>query len=395
MKTTGALAEREFVEYGPDEISLGTLFQLLVARKRVILRNVIIAAAVVSPLVFFIPVKYRAETVILTPQPGQPSLNAMAQLAGTGSANIPGLSLLSGFALRNPADLYMGMLKSRTIADTLIQKFRLTEVYDVKYLINARKHLARNTTIESGKDTLIHVTVEDSDPRRAAAIANGYIEELSKQNSHLAMTEASQRRLFYEAQLSREKDALADAEVELRNTQQATGLVLPGGQAEAIIRSGAQLHAEILTREAELEAMKTYATENNPRFQTVRRELSVLQGELSRLEQGGPNARSLELPTGQLPEATLKYIRKLRDVKYHETLFEILAKQYEAARLDEAKSAPLVQVLDRAVVPEKRSWPPRTILVLSAVLLVAVASSLRILAKQRRELAGAHDTNQA
>jgi tyrosine-protein kinase Etk/Wzc len=373
----------------PDEISLPELTRIVSRRKRVILRNVIVAAAVSVPLVLLLPVKYKAESVILTPQPGQPSLASMAQLSGTGAAAVPGLSLLSGFALRNPADLYMGMLKSRTIADALIEQFRLKDVYGTQYLVNARKRLARNTTIDSGKDTLIHVVVEDSDPRRAAAIANAYMEELSKQNSRLAMTEASQRRLFYETQLSREKDALADAEIGLRNTQQTTGLILPGGQAEALIRSGAQLRAEILSRQAEVEAMRTYATDDNPRYQIVRRELSVLQGELAKIERGGKDGSSLELPTGQLPEATLKYMRKLRDVKYHETLYEILSKQYEAARLDEAKSAPLVQVVDRAVVPEKRSWPPRTILVLSTIFLVAISTGFWILIQHRRDPAQA------
>jgi tyrosine-protein kinase Etk/Wzc len=364
---------------GPEleEISLLALFGLLGRNKRKILRVVLITAAVAIPSVFLIPATYTAEAVIFTPQQAQPSLSSMAQLSGVGAAGLPALSLLSGLGMRSPADLYIGVLKSRSVADDLIQQFNLRQVYDDKYLMHARKHLARNTTIATAKDTLIHVEVEDRDPKRAAGLANAYIDELSKQSSRLALTDASQRRTFYEQELRKEKDALADAEVALRNTQQVTGLVIPG-QAEALIRSGAQLRVEIMAREAQLEAMKTFATDDNPRLQIVKRELSVLQGELKKVEEGGQKTGVLDLPTQQLPEAGLKYVRKLRDVKYHEALFEILSKQYEAARLDEGKSAPLIQIVDRAVIPERRSWPPRTIIILAAVLLATLVCCFQI-----------------
>jgi capsule polysaccharide export protein KpsE/RkpR len=272
--------------------------------------------------------------------------------------------------------LYVGILESRTIADGLIEKFKLKQVYDVPDFYAARKYLKRNTSIKAGRDTLIHVRVEDRDPQRAAALANAYVNELAEQNSRVALTEASQRRLFYEAQLVKEKDALADAEVALRNTQESTGLVAPSGQAEGLIRAVSQLHAEILSREAQMEAMKTYATDANPRFQIVKREVGALRSELDELERGNHIPGTPEVAAGQLPEAGLQYLRKYRDVKYHETLFEILAKQYEAARLDEAKSAPLVQIIDRAVAPERKSWPPRVLLILVTAALTAIVCSL-------------------
>ncbi len=357
-----------------DEISLAGASTILLGHKRALLRNVLVAAAIATPVVFLLPVKYRAESIILTPQQPQSSLSAMAQLTGLG-AGLPPLSLLTGFGLRNPADLYVGILKSRTIADTVIAKFNLEQVYGDKYLSIARKHLARNTTIEAGKDSLIHVRVDDASPKRAADIANAYVDELFKQNARLALTEASQRRAFFEHELLKEKDALADAEIALKNTEQATGLVVPTGQAEALIRSGAQLRGEILSREAQLEGMKAYAADTNPKLQIVKRELAALQSELSKVEEGGSKRGVLDLPTGQLPEAGLKYLRKFRDLKYHETLFEIVSRQYEAARLDEAKSAPQLQIVDVAIVPDKRNWPPRTILILSAVILTALVSA--------------------
>ena len=374
-------------ECGRDEISLSEWLAICWRRKRFIIRAVLVTAAVASGIAFLIPVKYTAQAVILTPQQAQSSLVSMAQLAGVGSGGLSGLSLLSGFGLRNPSDLYIGILESRTIADGIIKRFDLKRVYGDRDFYAARKHLARNTTISAGKDTLIHIRVEDHDPQRSANLANAYVEELAFQNSTVALTEASQRRLFFEGQLTKEKDALANAEIALRNTQQTTGLVAPTGQAEAILRSVSQLRAEILSREAQVEAMKVYAADDNPKFQVIKRELATLQAELAKLEKGSHVPGTPEVPTGQLPQAGLEYIRKFRDVKYHEALFEVLSKQYEAARLDEAKSAPMVQLIDKAVVPERRSWPPRTLLVCAAASFSALLSLCWVIMRHQQERA--------
>ncbi len=358
-----------------DEISFAELFSTLSARKRTIVWAVLITAVVSTAIAFLIPAEYTAEAVILTPQQVQPSLSAMAQLAGAGPG-LAGLSLLSGFGVRNPSDLYVGILESRTIADALIRRFNLKQVYSDKYVERARKHLGRRTSIKAGKDTLIYIQVDDRDPKRAAQLANAYVDELFSRNTTVALTDASQRRLFFEGQLAKEKELLAAAEIALRDTQQVTGLVVPSGQAEALIRSASQLNAEILTREAQLAGMRTYVADDNPRFQTVRRELGALRSELANLESGEHVAGTPEVPVGKLPQAGLEYLRKYRDVKYHESLYEALAKQYEAARLDEAKAAPMIQVIDSAVVPERKSWPPRLLIVFISSMLAALASGL-------------------
>lgn len=378
------LADPPTLDRISTEISLLEFAQILLRRKSTIGRVILVAAAITAGIAFLIPPKFAAESIILTPQQTQSSMTAMAQLSGLEStAGLSSLALLSGFGFRSPSDLYVGILESRTVADALIQKFNLKAVYHDKDFYSARKQLRRNTTIKAGKDTLIHVRVEDRDPNRAAQLANAYIEELAEQNSRVALTEASARRLFYEKQLVTEKDALADAEIAMKNTQQSTGLVAPTGQAEGLIRALSQLHAEILTRQAQLEAMKTYATDDNPRLQTAKREVGALEAELKKLENGSHPPGSPEVAAGELPEAGLQYLRKLRDFKYHETLFEILSKQYEAARLDEAKSTPHVQVIDRAVPPERKSWPPRTILVLSASIFAACVASFYVLLHER------------
>ncbi len=366
-----------FVEQD-GEISITEMFSTLRRRMRTIISAVAVAACVSLAAAFLIPVEYTAEAVILTPQQPQPSLSSVAQLAG-GGAGLSGLSLLAGFGLRNPADLYVGILESRTIADALINRFHLREVYDETYYQKARKRLARRTSIKTGKDTLIHITVDDRDAKRAAQLANAYVEELSLRNATVALTEASQRRLFFEGQVAKEKGLLASAEVALRDTQQVTGLVVPTGQAEALIRSAAQLHAEVLTREAQLAGMRTYVSDDNPRYQMVNRELGALRSELSTLERGEHIDGAPDLPVGKLPQAGLEYLRKYREVKYHESLYEVLAKEYEAARLDEAKAAPMIQLVDSAVVPERRSWPPRILIITLGALFGALASGAFVL----------------
>ena len=387
-ENNGAETRIPFVAYAEpyNEISFSDLIGSVTRRAKTILWVVLASALASSVVAFLLPSEYTAESVILTPQQPQPSLTAMAQLAGLGNNSaLSNLSLLSGFGLRNPADLYVGVLESRTIADAIISRFRLKSVYGDKYLERARKRLARRTTIRAGKDTLIHIKVDDRDPRRAAALANAYVEELSARNTTVALTEASQRRVFFEEQLANEKSVLAKAEDSLKDTQQFTGLVEPTGQAEALIRSASQLRAEILSREAELAGMRTYVADENPRLQMVSHELGALRAELATLEKGEHVSGTPEVPVGRLPQAGLAYLRKYRDVKYHESLYEALAKQYEAARLDEAKAAPLIQVIDTAVIPEKRSWPPRTVLILGTVLLSAVLTICFILMSSKRE----------
>jgi uncharacterized protein involved in exopolysaccharide biosynthesis len=366
------------------EISFAELSSALSTNRGPILWPALAAAIVSTAVALLIPVEYTAEAVILTPQQAQPSLSAMAQLAGAGSgAGLASLGLLTGFGLHNPADLYVGILESRTIADALVNRFDLKQVYGDKYVQKARKHLARRTSIKAGKDTLIHIQVDDRDATRSAALANAYVEELARRNSTVALTEASQRRLFFEAQVAKEKDLLATAEIALRNTQQFTGLVVPTGQAEALIRSASQLHAEILNREAQLAGMRTYVADENPRFQAVKHELAALQSELATLESGEHLAGTPEVPVGKLPQAGLEYLRKYREVKYHEDLYEALAKQYEAARLDEAKAAPLIQVIDKAVVPERKSWPPRILIISISTLLTGLVACLWVLVTRK------------
>jgi tyrosine-protein kinase Etk/Wzc len=367
------------------EIPLLDLASVLAGRKRLIAAVALGCAALTAIVVFVMPPTYTAEAVILPPQADQSAQTMwMGSLAGLGSLGGLGAATGSSGLFRNPAELYIGVLKSRTIADALIARFRLEQVYGRRTATDTRKELERRTTITTGRDSLIRIRVDDHDRGRAAAIANAYTDELHGQNSRLAFTSAAQRRLFFERQLAGEKNVLADAEIALKNTQQANGLVFPPGQSEALIRSIAQLRAEIAAREVQLESMRTYATGDNPQVQIVERELVAMREQARALEAGKTPAGSMSVTARRLPEASLDYIRRLRDLKYHEALFEILAKQYEAARIDEARLAPVLQVVDSAVVPDKKSWPPRALLIFAAGCLGAMGAGTFVLVQDYR-----------
>ena len=356
------------------EVSLPDLFGAVWRNRRGVATATACAVALTAAVVFIMPVRYTAEAVVLPPQPEQ---SAQAMMAG-GLAGLTGLGALgnSGASslFRNPGDLYAGLLKSRTVADALISRFDLKRLYGKKTMVDARKSLARRTTIETTKDLLIHVRVEDADRTRAAAMANAYIEELHSQNSRLALTSAAQRRLFFETRLREEKEALAAAEVALKTIQESSGLVYPSGQSEVLLRSIAQLRAEIAGREVELQSIRIYATPENPQVRGIEEEISGLRAQLKKVEATGGTDGDLMVTARQLPDAGMEYLRKVRDLKYHEALYELLGKQYEAARIDEAKQSPLVQVVDQATPPDKKSWPPRALFIALAGILAAIAS---------------------
>jgi tyrosine-protein kinase Etk/Wzc len=211
--------------------------------------------------------------------------------------------------------------------------------------------------------------VTDKDPRRAAEMANAYVDEYKKLSATIAVTEASQRRLFFEQQLVQAKESLADAEEALKRTQQKTGLIQLDGQARAVIESVAELRGKVAAKEVQLRAMRQFASEQNPDLQLAEQELAGLQSELSRMGSGAGGASGdFLMPKGSVPQAGLDYVRKLRDMKYNETIFELLAKQFEIAKIDEARQGSVVQLVDKAIMPDKKSSPQRLLIVAASTL---------------------------
>src|ERR1035438_2193161 len=348
-----------------DEISLLDLLIILAEQKWTILW-VTVSFAVISIVVSLIlPRRYTATVVLLPPQQSSSMGTAIASQLG----NLGGMAALAGggLGLKNPNDMYIAMLKSRTVEEAMVQHFGLMQEYDQKYLSDACKAFERHTIVDgNGKDGLIHIAVEDGNPNRASELANGYVDQFRNLSEHLAITEASQRRLFFERQLEQAKDNLANAEEALKQTQQKTGLIQLDSQARALIESAAALRAQIAAKEVQIQSMRTFATGENAQLIQAEQELDGLRTQLARLGGSENIDAGLMVPKGQVPEAGLEYVRKLRDVKYYETIFDILARQFEIAKLDEAKQGAVVQVIDSAVPPDKRSFPKRGLIVIVA-----------------------------
>jgi tyrosine-protein kinase Etk/Wzc len=358
---------------GSEATDILDLLLAIARKKRILLGVPAVVATVAGLATLFVANEYTSTARILPPQQ-QASASAAALLAQlSGPAAVLG-SAVSG----RPSDLYAGMLKGHTIADRLIAKFKLQELYDESTMVDTRRELAKHTDISAGRDGIISISFEDIDAQRAAAIANGYAEELQQLAQGLALTEAAQRRLFFEQQLAKARDQLSQAEGDLKKTQEKTGLIQLDQQGRAIIEAIARLRAEIAAREVQIAALKTYATDSNPDFILLRQQLVGLRSELAKLERSGAGGGigDVLIPTGKVPEAGLEYIRRVRDLKYSEAVMEILARQYEIARLDEAKDIALIQVVDRAVPPDRKSGPKRALIMIASAFIAMVFSFL-------------------
>jgi uncharacterized protein involved in exopolysaccharide biosynthesis len=369
---------------------LELLFQLAY-RKWLIAKVTGLAMFLGLALCYLLPVKYTATTKLLTPQQSPSSAALLSQLsASPGAGSLAALAGGGLSALKDPNALYVALLNSRPIADAIIQKFGLSQVYHAKNMSTARKRLAGNTEIVSDKAGFIVLSATDGDKKRAAEIANAYTDELRNLMKTLAFTEASQRRLFYEEQLKQAKEALVAAELSFLQVQQKKGMVQLDAQAKAMIESIAALRAKVAAKEVEVQSLRSYSTEQNPVLQLAERELSSLQAEVARMEQQNHSAGFGDMGFADVPGAGLDYLRAEHDLKYRQALFDLLQKQYEIARLDEAKEAVIIQVVEPAIEPEQKSSPRRAFLLLLSTFVGLIAGCVIALLSWWREHARAN-----
>lgn len=350
-----------------DDISLLDVLIRVARRKHIVLwvtAGFALGAAIVS---FILPQRFTATVILLPPQQNS---SISATLASQFNA-VGGLASLAGssFPFRNPNEMYVSMLKSHIVEDAMVRQFDLMREYRKSYLTDARKVFERHTVVDgTGRDGLIHISIEDRDARRASDLVNGYVDQFRLLTQHLAITEASQRRLFFEQDLVQARNNLSGAEEALKQTEMSTGVIQLDSQARALIETGATLRAQISAREVQIEGMQTYAAGENAQLIQAQQELAGLRAQLAKLG-GTEESDGLIVPKGLVPEVGLEYVRKLRDVKYYEAVVEILARQFELAKLDEARQGAPIQVVDPAVPPDKRSFPKRTLLVCVATLM--------------------------
>jgi tyrosine-protein kinase Etk/Wzc len=338
---------------------------VLAKRKKLVMGFPVIVALISAAVSLTLPNVYTATTKLLPPQQAQSGASALlAQLGGAAG-------LAAGMAgMKTPGDLYLGMLKSRTVADKMISRFDLKKKYETESQEKARLRLAGSTVLATGKDGMITIDVDDKDPKFAAGLANGYVDELQRLTSTLAVTEASQRRVFFERQLETAKNNLAKVEMSLKGAMDTRGVISVDSESRAILETAARLKAQVSAKEIQLDSMRAFVTPQNPEFRRASEELSSLRSELARLQGGRAGSSAL----AQTSQAGLENIQLMRDLKYYQMLYELLAKQYEVARLDEAKDPALIQVLDPAVAPEYKSKPKRAFIVLGATLLAGFAA---------------------
>ena len=295
--------------------------------------------------------EFTARTVFLPPQQQQSGLSSALQSLG-GLAGLAGM----GTAIKSPADQYVALMQSVNATDRLIDEFDLMKVYKADYRFEARRSLEQNTRIAIGKkDGLISVEVDDADPKRAAGLANAYVEQLRRLTSVLAVSEAQQRRLFFEKELKEARDQLAQAQQAL----QASGFNVGALRSEprAAAEGYARLKAELTAAEVRAQVLRRNLADTAPEVQKQLAEIAALRAQLSRQEQAAD------------VNAGPDYVSKYREFKYRETLFELFARQYELARVDESREGALIQVVDPATVPEYKSKPKRAFIAVAATLL--------------------------
>jgi tyrosine-protein kinase Etk/Wzc len=330
-------------QHDGDQAGLLDIALLLAQNLRLLVLLPLAVGAIAVGLTFLIAPTFTATARLLPPQQQQSGAALLASQFGA-------LAGMAGAAagIKNPTDTYVAMIKSRTVADKLLARFRLRELYKRQYDDDARMELANRTKVTAGRDGLIAVEVSDHDPKRAAELANAYVEELRALTQRLAVSEAGQRRLFFENQLKQAKDELTNAEIALSGSgiSEATLKTMPASALESLAR----LKAQITAQEVKIASMRGYMTESNPQLKQAQQELSALRAQLAKSEQ---------MDSVSATGSGAEYVAKFRNFKYYETLFELMAKQYEMARLDEAREGAVIQIVDPALPPERKSSPNR------------------------------------
>ena len=369
-----------------DEISLLDLATALGEEKATLFAIPLITTLVAVVMSLLMTPIFTAKTVVMPPQ--QQQSGAAAALASLGGlAGLAGLG--GGGGLKSPDEMYVAFLGSEGMQNRIIAELKLQERYEAKTLTDARAALKGQVRFASDKKSgLLSIEADDKDPAFAAELANRHVVELRAMLGRLAVTEAQQRRVFYEQQIQQTQDKLALAEVAFRAAKEKSGMQVTSVLAETGVRASAELRGQIASREVQLQAMSRFATAQNPETQRIASELAALRSQLNKTEQGSGESKAAASPLHQ------EAVKSFRDVKVQEAMLEVLIRQYELARVDEAKEGPLIQQVDVAMPAERKSKPKRAQIVLVAAfaglfLGVLVAFVRRALKKAQSDPASA------
>ncbi len=350
----------------PDEIDLLDILQVIAENLRLLILGPLAVGLAALGISFLITPTFTARTTFLPPQQQQSAAAGMLQSLGA-------LSGIAGAAagVKNPADQYVSFADSNSVKDALIDRFKLMERYEAEFRDDARKALSENARISAGrKDGLITIEVDDHDPKFAAELANAHIEELTKLLGRLAVTEAQERRVFFERELEKTKKGLVAAENALKATGVGESAVKtsPGASVGAV----AALMAQVTAKEVQLSAMRGYLTDSAPDFKRAQAELAALRSQLARAEKD----------TGAHGGSDGDYVAKFRDFKFYETLFGLMMNQYEAARIDESREGAVIQVVDLALPPDRKSKPKKALIAVLVTLVSGFALLIFVFVRQ-------------
>lgn len=337
-----------------DGVSLGELAGMLASRWRLLVAAPLLVGAAALGASYLIPPTYTARTVFLPPQQAQSA-------AASALASLGALSGLAGMSTKTTADQYVSLMQSVNVQDRLVDRFKLMQEYEAKYRFAARRALSENVRIILGKkDGLITVEADSKNPQLAADIANAHVEELQRLTGELALTEAQQRRVFFERELGKTRTQLAQAQLELQQSGFNAGALKTEPKAAA--ENYARIKAEATAAEVKLQTLRRSLADATPEVQQQQALLNALRVQLDKLE--ASNRTDSANSTG--------YIGRYRDYKYQEALFELFSKQYELARLDESRDNGIIQVIDKASLPEYKSKPKRSLIAIGATLMALV-----------------------
>ncbi|NTV49335.1 MAG: lipopolysaccharide biosynthesis protein [Geobacteraceae bacterium] len=359
-----------------DEINLLELLQVLVRRRALIIRLTLAAAFLAVVYSLLLPNIYTATAKILPPQKdsgGGTAAALLGQLGGLGGGLAAGLG--------GSSDLYLGILKSRSVADAVILRMDLATELKNNNPDLLRKAIAAMVKFQAGKDGIITVTADHKDPRKAAMLAHTFVDELQRKSLQLNLTKAGTERQFLEKRLAVVKIDLKKAEEDLRTFQEKSSMFKADDQIKASIESIAKLQAQIVTIEVQLAAARQNLTDESPEVRSLLASLAQLKKQLAVMT--GVSGSGGGIPSiGSAPAIGIEYFRKLREFKTQEAIHEQLTRQFELAKLNEARDSSSLQVLDDAVVPSNKSKPKRSLIVILATVTAFFCSIFLVFIKE-------------
>lgn len=370
--------------------------RLLWQRRSFVGRCIGIGTILALVTAFLIPPRYTSSVRLMPPDPqsGSMNLNMLASLATATTSNMPQAGGIAGQLLggmKSSTAEFSGILQSRTAEDNLIDRFDLRKVYWVSKWVDARKILERRTNVsEDHKSGILTIDVTDRDPKRAAALAQGYVDELNTLVAQLSTSSARRERVFLEGRLKEVKQDLDSAAVQFSQFASKNTTIDMPAQSKAMVESAAALQGELIAAQSELSGLEQIYSSNNVRVRSLRARVQELQRQLDIVggkdvgKEGGSAADEGNLYPSirELPLLGVPYANFYRKVKIEETIFEILTKQYELAKVQEAKEIPTVRVLDSPDVPEKRSSPPRVVITVCGAVLGLLLATVWLIANR-------------